>query len=1355
MSEAEVRDLAERWFRALEALVRHASAPGAGGRSPSDLRLVALTQGEIERLESQYPQIEDILPLSPLQEGLLFHALYDTQAPDVYTVQLDLGLEGPLDGTALQAAAQALVQRHASLRASFRHAGLSRPVQIIVPRVTVPWRSIDLSLLDDAGRAERLAHVLAEERAERFDLGAAPLLRFTLIRLSADRHRLVLTNHHILMDGWSMPVLVQELLTLYAQRDDAGALPRVTPYRDYLAWIAAQDRDAAIAVWRDALAGLDAATRVAAHDPGRAPIVPEQITLALSEPLTTALTLAARRQGLTLNTLVQAAWAILLGRMTGRDDVVFGVTVAGRPPEIAGIERMVGLFINTLPLRIKLPPAKSLATFLREVQESQSGLAAQQHLGLAEIQNLAGLGDLFDTLMVFESYPVDRDGLAAGAAGLRLTDISGRDATHYPLSLAATPGERLQLRLDYRPDLFERASVETMAGRLIRLLEAAVADTDQPIGTLDILGPDERRTILRDWNDTARAIPSATLPELFAAQVAKSPDATAVVLEDASLTYSELDARSSQLAHHLRALGVGPEVVVGLCVERSLEMLVALLGILKAGGAYLPLDPSYPPERLGFMLENARAPVLVTHSALLNRLPQHHARVVRLDADWPTIAAQPTTTPAVATGALNTVYITYTSGSTGTPKAVVVDHRNVVRLVKSANYVELTPDDVFLHLAPLSFDASTFEIWGALLNGAKLVVYPDGPFELPKLKRIVAETGISVLWLTAALFHQVVDEDLAAIAGVKKVLAGGDVLSASHVRRLVEAQDGGQLINGYGPTEGTTFSACFPATGPTECDDSVPIGRPISNTQVYVLDAGLQPVPAGIAGELYVAGAGLARGYLGHAGLTAERFVADPFGPAGSRMYRTGDLARWRSDGVLDFLGRADAQVKLRGFRIEPGEIEAALVRHESVAQAAVIAREDVPGNKRLVAYVVASADHVPGAAALRAHLAASLPDYMVPSAFVVLDKLPLTPNGKLDRKALPSPDFTLATIRRAPRTPQEEMLCTLFAEVLGLERIGIDDNFFALGGHSLLATRLIGRIRSTLGVEIAIRSLFEAPTVEALAKRFDDDRPHRSPLEVLLPLRPSGSQMPLFCIHPGGGLSWSYSGLMRHLPSDRPIYGLQARGIVQPQLAPQTVDEMAADYLGAIQQIQPTGPYNLLGWSFGGLVAHAIATRLQDQGESVALLALLDSYPINGNGGRQNGFFDDGKLLADQLKALGYYLEDEPLQVSSALAILRREGDILSNLEEHQVTAILQVLKHNTHLASNFHPQRYDGDMLLFAATQGEASPPADSWKSYVSGKIAVHEVDCEHVHMMRPTPLAKIGHVLASELDKPFPSK
>ena len=576
VTDAEVRDLAERWFAALEALVRHATAPGAGGRTPSDLPLVALSQAEIEGLESAYPQIEDVLPLAPLQEGLLFHALYDAQAPDIYTVQLDLGLEGALDSAAMAAAVQALVARHASLRARFRHAHLGRPVQIILPQATAPWRCIDLSSLDEAGREERLAAVLAQERAERFDLADAPLIRFALIRLAADRHRLVLTNHHIVMDGWSMPVLVRELLTLYAHRADAAALPRVTPYRDYLAWAAAQDRTGALAAWRDALAGLEEATRLAPHDPGREPVAPEQMRLALSEPLTAALTAQARRHGLTLNTVIQTAWAILLGRLTGREDVVFGVTVAGRPPEVAGIENMVGLFINTLPLRVQLPPGTALLELLRQVQASQSRLMEHQHLGLAEVQGLAGLGELFDTLVVFENYPVDRAGLSAEVGGLRLTDFRGLDATHYPLSLAAHPGERLQLQLSYRPDLFDRSSVEAIAGRLVRLLEGAVADPERAIGRLDILGADERHTILREWNATARAVPGATLPELFAAQVARTPEADAVVFEDERLSYGELDARSSRLAHHLRGLGVGPEVVVGLCIERSLAMLVGL-----------------------------------------------------------------------------------------------------------------------------------------------------------------------------------------------------------------------------------------------------------------------------------------------------------------------------------------------------------------------------------------------------------------------------------------------------------------------------------------------------------------------------------------------------------------------------------------------------------------------------------------------------------------------------------------------------------------------------------------------------------------------------------------------------------
>ena len=936
--------------------------PAADGRTPCDLPLVSLSQAEIERLENRYPQIEDILPLSPLQEGLLFHALYDAQGPDVYTVQLVLGLERPLDHDNLKASAQALLQRHASLRAGFQHENLSRPVQIIVPAAHVPWRSIDLSLLDDAARDERLRQIIAADYAQHFDLASPPLLRCTLVRLAADRHRLVLTNHHILMDGWSMPVLLQELLTLYARRGDAMALPRVTPYRDYLAWIAAQDRAAAIAAWSEALAGLEEPTLLVPRDPGRAQVASEKISIAASETLTTALTEQARTYGLTLNTYIQGAWAILLGRVTGRDDVVFGVTVAGRPPEIAGIESMVGLFINTLPLRVKLPADKPLAALLAELQDSQSRLMEHQHMGLAEIQSQAGLGELFDTLVVFENYPFDRAGLATAAGCLRATPIGGDYATHYPLSLVGVPGERLELRFEYRPDLFDRESVEALAGRLVRLLEAAVATPERAIGNLDILSAAERHTILREWNDTAHPVASATLPELFAAQVAKTPDAVALVFEEESLSYGKLDACANQLAHHLRSLGVGPEVVVGLCVERSPAMLVGLIGILKAGGAYLPLDPSYPPERLAFMLEDAGALVLVTQAGLLERIAKPRGAIVRLDADWPVIAQNPATAPANRLLPDNTAYLIYTSGSTGTPKAVVIPHQNVVRLFGTTEQLfHFDADDVWTLFHSFAFDFSVWEIWGPLLHGGRLVVVPYSISRSPKeFLSLMAREGVTVLNQTPSAFYQLMQADRESSGGhafaLRYVIFGGEALEFARLGDWYSrhCDSAPRLINMYGITETTVHVSYIALDRPSVATNAGSVvGRGIADLQVYVLDGGLQPVPAGVAGELYIAGAGLARGYVGRPGLTGERFVADPFGAAGSRMYRTGDLARWAADGVLEFLGRADQQVKVRGFRIEPGEIEAALVRHAGVAQAAVIAREDAPGQKRLVAYVV------------------------------------------------------------------------------------------------------------------------------------------------------------------------------------------------------------------------------------------------------------------------------------------------------------------------------------------------------------------------------------------------------------------
>ena len=635
ISETQVRALAEGWFAALEALVVHAAQPGSGGRSPSDLALVRLTQAAIERLERAYPEIEDILPVTPLQEGLLFHALYDAGAPDVYTVQLDLELLGTLDAAALAAAAALVVVRHASLRACFWQDGFGdglgdgqgAPVAVIVPRAQPPWRLIDLSMVAQAERETAVTALLAQDRLDRFDVTRPPLLRFALVRLSDERHRLVLSSHHILMDGWSAPVLVRELLALYARPD--AALPAVTPYRDYLAWLAGQDRAGSAAFWRQTLSGLEAGTRLVPSDPGRMAVAPEPFVVAVGAELSAALVALARGGGVTLNSVLQAAWGILLGRLSGRSDVVFGVTVAGRPAELAGVEHMVGLFINTLPLRLKLVPGEPLSAFLRQTQASGSELMAHGTLGLSEIQQIAGVGELFDTLMVFENYPVDREGLAAEVRGLRLGRVGGHDATHYPLSLMVRPGEELTLRLDYRPDLFDRGSVAVLGERLVRLLANAVAAPERPIGSLEILSAAERHTILSLWNDTEHEVaqPTAglTLPELFAAQAERTPAAIAVVFEDRTLSYAELEAHANQLAHHLRGLGVGPETVVGLCVERSPEMVVGLLGILKAGGAYLPLDPSYPPERLSFMLADAGASVLVTQAALTGRLPPANA----------------------------------------------------------------------------------------------------------------------------------------------------------------------------------------------------------------------------------------------------------------------------------------------------------------------------------------------------------------------------------------------------------------------------------------------------------------------------------------------------------------------------------------------------------------------------------------------------------------------------------------------------------------------------------------------------------------------------------------------------------
>ncbi|MBB5959617.1 amino acid adenylation domain-containing protein/non-ribosomal peptide synthase protein (TIGR01720 family) [Saccharothrix tamanrassetensis] len=1094
-SRTDVERLAEHWSQALHALVTHTTQPDAGGHTPSDFPLLTLTQHQVEHLEAINPTgLTDVLPLSPMQEGLLFHTLYDPHGPDVYMVRTVYDLHGPLDTARLRTAVAGLLERHPNLRAGFYRLDSGEAVQLIPRHVTLPWEQSDLRGLDAAEAEARVAWMTANDRARRFDLSCPPLLRFTLLHLGPEHHRLIMTNHHILLDGWSTPVLIRELFTLYARQGDTSVLSRVTPYRDYLAWLSRQDRSAAAAAWRHALSGLTGPTRLAPVDPHRVPVVPQWITLTVPAELTSALHDQARRHGLTLNTIMQAAWAVLLGQLSGSRDVVFGAVVSGRPPHLAGVETMIGLFTNMVPVRVQLDPAETLIDMLTRLQHEQSRLTAHQHLSLTQIHHQAGFGELFDTAMSFENYPLTHDTLPSPHTGLRITSLDDHDATHYPLSLVACPGSgNLQLRLDYRPDLFQRAGIENLAARLIRFLETVTGNSNQPLGTVQLLAPTERHQVLVEWNDTAHPMPSVALPELFEHQVTRIPHNTALVFQDTALSYTELNTKANRLAHLLIECGIGPEQFVALALARSVDMVVAILAVLKAGAAYLPLDPDYPHQRITFVLADTVPALLITTTT--TGLPDTPGlpRLVLDDPDTlmaldehtgtdPTDADR--TTPLLAA---HPAYLIYTSGSTGRPKGVVIPHQAVVnRMLWMQEAVPLHERDTVLHRTSFTFDASVWELFAPLIAGARvLLASHEDQRDVSTLARLVARNNVTVMevapFLLAPLLQQPAVEDWHAL---RRLYVAGEAFAGHLLMECRNRLGSTAIYNLYGPTE-TCVDATLHACRDSDATTAIPIGRPVFNTRLYVLDGNLQLVPPGVVGELYIAGAQLARGYLGRAGLTAQRFVADPFGVAGERMYRTGDVVRWRDDGALEFIGRADDQVKIRGYRIEPGEIAAVLATHPEVTQAAVIAREDRPGDTRLVAYaVVANKDLQPNS--LRDFLRQRLPEHMVPAAVVLMEALPVTPNGKTDRKALPAPEYGSSGAGRTPRTPRERLLTELFAEVLGAAAVGVDDDFFTVGGDSILSIGLVARARAA-GMVFTVREVFEHRTVAALAQIAGD----------------------------------------------------------------------------------------------------------------------------------------------------------------------------------------------------------------------------------------------------------------------------
>lgn len=1056
----------------------------------------AALDGVAEETTAPAIRAADEIEVSSTQQRLWFLNQLDPKSAQ-YHVPVAFRLAGSLQVETLCNALQQLTERHDALRSRFESRD-GRPVQIVEPSAAVSLPVVDLVSIAETTRQAELTRLIWEEATRPFDLSAGPLLRVLLLQLGADQYVLLLTAHHIIADGWSMELLLRELGLSYTALASGRGVELDPLAIRYGVYLEQQHRalrgpviESQLALWRKQLADLplldlptDCVGRREESDRGAT------LSFAFSAELSQALLRIGRRQGATTFVTLMAALQTFLQRHTGQDDFGIGFPIANRPSR--EVEKLVGCFVNTLVLRADLsddPPFTELLARVRSrALKAYAHQAAPYESLVQEFRR-----PLFRVMLALQNAPAANLNLP----GIQIAPIETGTATaKFDLTFSVREFEgKLLGNVDYRTDLFEAVTIERMLGRFQMLVQGITADPEQRISQLPLLMNDEKRRLLVEWNDTTRDCPrDRCVHELFEGQVERTPEALAIIFEDQQLTYKELNDRANQLANYLKNAGVEPEGLVGICFERSVEMVVALLGILKAGGVYVPLDPSYPKERLRFMLEDTRAEIVLTDESLHPSLPPVKGRVICLDRDWKEIAKHPQVNLSTLSAPESLAYVMYTSGSTGVPKGVEVRHRGIVRLLFGVDYAQLDAGKTFLHLAPISFDAATFELWGPLLHGGKCVLFPGTVPSSGELGEVLKKNHVDTLWLTTALFDTVIDEGPDALSEIKQLLIGGEALSVTHVRRALALLPNTQIINGYGPTENTTFSCCYRI--PSQMEDnisSIPIGRPIGNTQVYILDSHVNPVPIGVTGELYIGGDGLARGYWDRPELTEEKFIANPFSDdSTSRLYKTGDLARYLADGNIEFMGRLDNQVKIHGYRIEPSEIEAALAQHRAVQNSVVMQREVAPTDKRLVAYVVLRENATVEGKQLRAYLKEKLPDYMVPSAFVFLDSLPLTVSGKVDRRALPAPDGSrpdLAEAYLAPRNGTEELLAKIWAEVLKLERIGIHDNFFDLGGHSLLATQVASRIREALRIELPLRAMFETPTVAGLSNHIEAPR--------------------------------------------------------------------------------------------------------------------------------------------------------------------------------------------------------------------------------------------------------------------------
>ncbi|HKT26875.1 non-ribosomal peptide synthetase [Dyella sp.] len=1361
----------------------------------------------------------ETFPLSFAQQRLWLLDQFEGRNA-AYNMPVTLRLKGELHRDALQRALDDVVQRHDVLRACFESVE-DAPVQRILPRMAWPLVYHDLSDLAQSAREAMAKTLIVDETRIPFDLASPPLVRGALVRCDAQEHLLLLTMHHIVSDGWSMGILMREVAAFYAHH--ARGLPLTLPplpmrYVDFASWqrqwlsgeVLAQQLD----YWKRQLAGSPALLALPTDRPRPSVQGRDGASLLLAVPaeLSGKLKALSRKSHGSLFMTLCAAFNVLLARYAGQTDICIGTPIANRNQ--GDIEGLIGFFVNTLVLRTQVDLTQNFDTLLQQVRQHTLDAYAHQDVPFEQLVDVlqperhASYTPLFQVMLVLQNAPMGE--LALPGLSMQLLDHEST-TSKFDLTLSLMEGsDGLKGHLEYSTDLFDRHTMQRMADHFTRLLQAIVADPHCAVGKLPMLSEAERDHQLRTLNNTATAYPAQpqTLHQCFEAQAARTPHALAVMQGDASLSYAQLNARANRLAHHLRHLGVGPGALVGLCMERGVDMMVALHGILKAGGAYVPLDPAYPPERLAMILDDAGPAAILTQQHVRARLPAlPGVPVLCLDGEADLLHGYAQDNPPNHTQPEHTAYVIYTSGSTGKPKGVMVPHRSLLHYVWHCVREYLREDIAGAVVSsPLGFDATVTTLLPPLLVGKPIVLLPDDERTLPQLSARLFAPGAAWLFkITPAHLEALsylgeaaaVDETGVPGEAAHCIVVGGEQLTLSTLRRWKgKLLPAASFVNEYGPTE-TTVGCCIWQLSDAAVLDTLegtaaPIGRAIGNTQLYVLGECMQLQPLGSVGELYIGGEGVALGYLRRAELTEQRFVDDPFGQPGARLYRTGDLVRYRADGELEFLGRCDDQVKLRGFRIELGEIEQQLSELPDVQAAAVMLREDAPGEKRLVAYVVPAQereqDDAAIAAACRTGLSQRLPEYMVPNAFVVLKTLPLTVNGKVDRKALPAPDPMQTQSDAAyvaPRTPVEQTMVEIWADVLGLGKVGVFDDFFELGGQSLLATQMMSRIKRALHVELPLRAVFEASTVAALAAKVEHADISATPSAPathrvssnLVPIRKEGDLTPLFLIHPIGGEVQYAVDLARHLDANQPVYALAASGVAAGETPHGSIREMAACYLKQIRQLQANGPYKLAGWSLGGMVAYDMAHQLRGDGESVRFVGMVDTGSSRSLRAQRRAehAFEARIFELDACSALLHWVIDlhpdigdarqhaaydelmalmERKDVDTMIAICQRESLLPQHLDMALVRRMLAVYEAGANAAEAYEAPAVDMPVTYFAAERDEGEDLTSGWQDLLGQRLDVVRIGGSHHSIVKPPHLEKLAREISRRIRSHSPS-